>query len=202
MRFSTEFGAPEPPPGPGGGPRCEAPRERPILNSTKTIGDVSGSHHMPRSHIFLWTHTGDQTKAAVGLSKVNQKEAEMAVWFAFHLSSLVQTSKHWIMTTCARVVQKVSFTVSQHATRNSVVVTRSQRTLPRRSLTPDPFSIATVGLQPSSMSFPRQILKDLFASSVVLSHMLTGKGSIRPLSAVTGEKSAFQNLLRPGWCHH
>ena len=37
------------------------------------------------SHIFLWTHSGSQGKAEVGLSKINRQEADMAVWLAYYL---------------------------------------------------------------------------------------------------------------------
>eukprot|EP00438_Fugacium_kawagutii_P034125 Skav216723 [mRNA] locus=scaffold653:45654:46337:+ [translate_table: standard] len=37
------------------------------------------------SHIFLWTHSGSQGKADVGLSRVNRQEADMAVWLAYYL---------------------------------------------------------------------------------------------------------------------
>ena len=36
-------------------------------------------------HIFLWTHTGRQSQAEVGLSKINYQEAEMAVQLAYYL---------------------------------------------------------------------------------------------------------------------
>ena len=36
-------------------------------------------------HIFLWTHTGRQSQAEVGLSKINYQEAEMAVRLAYYL---------------------------------------------------------------------------------------------------------------------
>ena len=37
------------------------------------------------SHIFLWTHSGSQGRAEVGLSKINRQEADMAVWLAYYL---------------------------------------------------------------------------------------------------------------------
>lgn len=60
---------------------------------TKTIpGKVaSGSFYKGRevpgvaSHIFLWTHSGSQGKAEVGLSKINRQEADMAIWLAYYL---------------------------------------------------------------------------------------------------------------------
>ncbi|OLP77490.1 NFX1-type zinc finger-containing protein 1 [Symbiodinium microadriaticum] len=38
-----------------------------------------------QSNIFLWTHSGSQGKADVGMSKVNRQEADMAVWLAYYL---------------------------------------------------------------------------------------------------------------------
>lgn len=58
----------------------------------KVPGKVaSGSFHKGRevpgveSHIYLWTHSGSQGKAEVGLSKINRQEADMAVWLAYYL---------------------------------------------------------------------------------------------------------------------
>ena len=60
---------------------------------TKTIpGKVASSsfykgREVPgvASHIFLWTHSGSQGKAEVGLSKINRQEADMAIWLAYYL---------------------------------------------------------------------------------------------------------------------
>ncbi|CAK9039188.1 NFX1-type zinc finger-containing protein 1 [Durusdinium trenchii] len=52
---------------------------------------ASGSFYKGRevpgvaSHIYLWTHSGSQGKAEVGLSKINRQEADMAVWLAYYL---------------------------------------------------------------------------------------------------------------------
>jgi len=40
-----------------------------------------------QSHVFLWTHNGAQTKADVGLSKINQHEASMAIHLAYYLTA-------------------------------------------------------------------------------------------------------------------
>ena len=38
-----------------------------------------------QSHVFLWTHSGSQGKADVGMSKVNRQEADMTIWLAYYL---------------------------------------------------------------------------------------------------------------------
>lgn len=40
-----------------------------------------------QSHIYLMTHAGTQSKADVGLSKVNKHEASLCVWLAYYLVS-------------------------------------------------------------------------------------------------------------------
>ena len=60
--------------------------------STKTIPGLAKQsafkgREVPglQSHIFLWTHSGSQGRADVGLSKVNRQEADMAIWLAYYL---------------------------------------------------------------------------------------------------------------------
>eukprot|EP00854_Cymbomonas_tetramitiformis_P003981 gene3981-4950_t len=40
-----------------------------------------------QSHIFLWTHSGEQSRAEVGLSKINRHEADLCVQLAYYLVS-------------------------------------------------------------------------------------------------------------------
>ena len=52
-----------------------------------------------RSHVYLWTHKGVQSKADVGLSKINKHEAQLAVALAYYLVSCgVQRSSIVVLT--------------------------------------------------------------------------------------------------------
>jgi AAA domain len=61
--------------------------QRSTISSSTVRSSLSGGREVPGvlPHLFMWTHKGEQKKAHVGISRINQEEAEMACSLAAYL---------------------------------------------------------------------------------------------------------------------